>query len=412
MRTIKNLFNILFYAARAKIMPLWIKLRMWSTPAFFKSKVLVKVREFFVKLLDVRPRNRRDYYPVFRWLVSKRLAFALVITLGMAAAFYISMILPEGFWKGRETAAGSVQTYKYRSLPLKFHSGSVRILAKDGYVAYDGEVDKGAAVGKGTLYAADGGIVYEGQFADSMYNGDGTLYYSSGTPRYIGSFVDNEFHGNGTYYRANGTMEYQGAYIYGARTGAGILYNSVGDQVFQGNFLNGGIVYPDFLSRSTADIASLYSGKTEVYQSDAEYCVAMPEIDALYSVKDGSNTLENEWTVDRIYVLRDEIPLEQGICSTVRQLQAELGTPLYFGTACVNLPEAVAWNRLAQEQPDEIAPVRISVEAGLENVFAVSGYDRDHQLYLYTYEKEGMLYTFYFTGAGESNFVMYAIEKA
>lgn len=404
----KNLLTMLFSSARAKIMPLWIKLRMWTSPAFLRSKVLVKIREFFSKLLDVRPRNKRDYYPIFRWLVSKRLAFALVVALGLVSLLYVSAMLPDNLLKD----SGGVPTYKYRSIPLKFHSGTVNILAKGGYVAYTGEVDGGSASGQGTLYAADGSIVYEGQFANSMYNGEGTLYYSNGSPKYVGEFTDNEYNGTGSYYRPSSVLEYSGDYVAGVRTGQGTLYNSVGNMVFQGSFLGGEIVYQDFLDRPTSEVPDLYSGETAVYQSSEEYCVSMPEIDAVYAVKDGSNTLENEWTVNRVYVLHDSVPLERGTCTTLRQLMAALGDPLYFGTAWVDLPEAVAWNLLAPEQPDRMETVRVDSSASFENVFNVSGYDRDFQMYLYTFEQNGLLYTFYFTGAGESEFVMYAIEKA
>lgn len=410
MRTLNNIFNLLIATIRAKVMPLWIKLRLWSDPAYIRTRGLVKVREFFVSLLDVRPRDKRDYYPVFRWLVSKRLAFAAVVAVGLVAVIYISSVLPEGFLQGGN--ADGIPTYKYRSIPLKFYSGSVQILAREGYVAYSGNVDKGAATGQGTLYAADGSTVYEGAFSDNMYNGTGTLYYANGIPRYAGSFTDNLFHGTGSYYRSNGTLEYAGDYVFGVRTGQGILYNSVARQVFQGSFLNDEIVYRDFLARPTTEVSSLYSGDTEVYQSSTEYCVSMPEIQALYSVKDGSNTLENEWTVDRIYVLRNSVSVENTVCTTVRQLKAALGDPLYYGTAWVTLPEAVAWNRLAQEQPDRIDRIDITATAGLENVYAVSAYDRNAQIYLYTFERAGVLYTFYFAGAGESEFVMYSMEKA
>lgn len=404
----KNLLNMLFSSARAKIMPLWIKLRMWTSPAFLRSKVLIKVREFFSKLVDVRPRDKRDYYPIFRWLVSKRLAFALVVALGLVSVLYITKMLPDNFTKD----SGGVPTYKYRAVPLKFHTGTVNILAKDGHVAYTGEVDGGAASGQGTLYAADGSTVYEGQFENSMYNGEGTLYYPNGSPKYVGSFTDNEYNGTGSSYRSNGVLEYSGDYVAGVRTGSGTLYNSVGSKVFQGSFLGGEIVYHDFLNRPTSEVPELYSGETAVYQSNEEYCVTMPEIDAVYAVKDGSNTLENEWTVDRVYVLHGSVPLESGTCTTLRQLMAAMGEPLYFGTAWVDLPEAVAWDLVAEEQPDRMDQVRIESTASFENVFSVSDYDRDFQMYLYTFEQSGLLYTFYFTGAGESEFVMYAIEKA
>ena len=404
----KNLLNMLFSSARAKIMPLWIKLRMWTSPAFLRSKVLVKVREFFSKLVDVRPRDKRDYYPIFRWLVSKRLAFALVVALGLVSLLYISSMLPDNLLKD----GGGVPTYKYRAIPLKFHTGTVNILAKDGHVAYTGEVDGGAASGQGTLYAADGSTVYEGQFENSMYNGEGTLYYPNGSPKYVGGFTDNEYNGTGSSYRPNGVLEYSGDYVAGDRTGSGTLYNSVGSKVFQGSFLGGEIVYHDFLTRPTSEVPELYSGETAVYQSNEEYCVTMPEIDAVYAVKDGSNTLENEWTVDRVYVMHNSVPLESGTCTTLRQLMAAMGEPLYFGTAWVDLPEAVAWDLTAEKQPDKMDQVRIDSSASFENVFSVSDYGRDFQMYLYTFQQNGLLYTFYFTGAGESEFVMYAIEKA
>lgn len=404
----KNLLSMLIAAVRAKILPLWIRVRMWTTPTFLRTRGLQKVRDFLIKLLDVRPKHKRDYYGVFGWLVSKRLAFALVVALGLGAALYITSVLPESGSGG----AGGVPTYQYRSIPLKFHSGAVRIKARGGYIAYEGQVDKGAASGDGILYNAQGSVVYEGQFADNRYNGNGTLYYPGGTPQYEGTFTDNVFNGTGSYYRENGSLEYSGDYVLGDRTGVGTLYNSVSDPVFQGNFLKNEIVYADFLARPTTEVSSLYSGQVAIYQSSTEYCVDMPEIDALYSVRDGSNSLENEWTVDRIYVLRSTLALEGETCSTVAQLQEKLGKPLYFGTAWVNLPETVAWNRLAKEQPDRVTAVDMEASETLDNVFSVSSYNRDYELYLYTFEKEGLLYTFYFTGAGETEFLMYSMEKA
>ena len=404
-----NLLNILIASVRAKMMPLWIKLRMWSSPTYLKAQGLVKIREFFRNLLDVKPRNKWDYYSLFRWQVSKRLAFALVVALGLVAALYIAITVPRDFLKGE---GGSVPTYAYRSIPLKFYDGKVKILAREGYLAYDGNVKDGAAVGEGVLYASDGSKVYEGAFADNMYNGEGTQYYPNGLPKYIGSFTDNLYNGTGSDYRENGTLEYTGGYINGLRAGAGTLHDSVGDPIFKGNFRNGEIAYADFLNRPTGEIAGLYSGDTEVYQSEKEYCVVMKDIDSVYSVKDGSNTLENEWTADRLYVLKNSIMLEGTTCVTIRQLHDILGEPLYYGTAWVNLPEAAAWNVLAARQPEELVSVDITAQEGLEGVYAVSDYDRDFQMYLYSFEKAGVLYTFYFNASGESNFVMYAMEKA
>ena len=406
----RNILTMLLATVRARMMPLWIRVRMWTSPTYLRSRFLLRIREFFARLLDVRPRHRRDYYPVFRWLVSKRLAFALVVGLGLASAIYIASMMPEGF--PGHMGAGGIPSYRYRSIPLKFCSGTVQIVARDGHVAYIGEVEKGAASGMGALYSADGGLRYEGQFENSMYNGEGTLYYTGGRPQYTGSFTDNEFNGNGKYFRSSGALEYDGGYVFGRRTGRGTLYNGVGDVIFQGNFLNDEIVFHDFLNRPASEAAEMYTGETAVYQSEGEACTVMTEIGAAYAVKSGENALENEWTVNKVFVLRDWIPLASGSCTTVRQLIASLGQPLYFGESWVTLAEAAAWNRLAAENPDELESVRMLVEESLENVFTVSQYDRRVKMYLYTFEKDGLLYTFYFTGAGRAEFVMYALEKS
>lgn len=406
----KDILILLVSMSRAKIMPLWIKIRMWTSPTFIKNRFLIKIRTFFAKLLDIRPRDRRDYYPVFRWLVSKRLAFVLVVVLGLGAAIYIGMALPENFL--RREAGESVSTYGYRSVPLKFISGTVNILDRRGSLSYSGQVSGGAASGQGVLYGAGGEMVYEGEFAHNRYNGSGTLYYEGGVVEYQGQFRDNCYDGEGNWYRPSGVLEYSGDYVMGVRTGQGTLYNSVGSQVFQGNFLNNEILYYDFLSRPVEEVPQLYSGALTVYQSEEEYCAAMPEINAVYSVKDGGNTLDNQWTVDQVFVLEDTLPLDGNSLTTIRQIMAAMGSPLYYGESWVELPEAVAWNLLAPERPDEMEPVSIDRENTLEDVVTVSGYDRDSRMYLYTFEKDGLLYTFYTLGERSAEFVMYAIRKA
>ncbi len=403
-------FNILISTVRSKIMPLWTKLRMWCSLTFIRTKILAKIRQFFVKILDVRPRNKGDYYPVFRWLISKRLAFFMVIVTGMVAVWFILSSLPENFLNGNKEK--SIDTYKYRSVALKFHSGPVRILAKDGYVAYEGDVDSGAANGNGTLYDSDGNVVYTGEFANNMYNGEGMYYYPSGTVQYKGTFTDNIFNGKGSYYRENGILEYEGDYVLGERTGTGALCNSVGEIIYQGNIYKGDVNYPDFLARPTSDVSELYTGELAVYESNSEYCVAMPEIDAVYSVRDGSNSLESEWTVDRIYVMKNKTFIDGKAYTDINEVRKVMGEPLYFGTSWVNLPEAAAWNILSEKEPARVSSVTIKAEEGIENIFDVSGYDRNFEIYIYTFEKDGLLYTFYFEAAGKNEFLMYSIEKA
>lgn len=404
----KKIFAILLSSARSRIMPLHVKLRLWLSPAFLRSQAVTRLRRFFTGLLDVRPRDEQDYFPVFRWMVSRRLVFALAVAAGLLSAWYISAALPEDFFSGGSAPA----VYRYSALPLKFCTGTVSILAWDGRLAYTGQVDGGAANGEGTLYGTDGGILYQGGFADSMYDGPGTLYYPGGTPRYTGAFRANRYNGNGTAYRPNGTREYSGEHVDGSRTGHGILYNSVGEPIFEGMFQNGRILCAGLLERTAEEAAALYGGRTEVYQSGGEYCVSMPEIGAVCAMRDGDSSLENQWTVRCVYVLEDCVPLGGAEYGTVSALTEALGQPIYSGSAWVSLPEAVALNLLEEDRPDAFGAVSMESEAEFEDVFTVSRYDREFQVYLYSYERDGLVYTVYCPEAGRSEFLMYAVEMA
>ena len=404
-----KLFSTLFSSLRAKFTALWTKLRLWLTPTFWRTKGFTLLRQWFAKLFDVRPRNRKDYYPVFRWLVSKRLAFAAVVVLGVVCVWYISATLPAGLFGGSGTG---LRTYKYSAIPLKFHSGSVRILAGDGHLAYVGQVEGAQCAGEGTLYDSQGNKVYEGDFAESMYNGTGTLYYPDGAVRYQGEFSDNLFQGTGSYYRPSGTLEYTGGYDTGRRSGQGTLYNAAATPVFTGAFLMDQIVYSQLLDKDTSAVAQMYTGRTGVWTAETEYAVSMDEIGAVYGVDSGENSLEGGWTVNSVYVLSDSFPVEGERLTTVNQLTAHFGQPDFLGSSSVTLPEAVAVNLLAQEDDSQLGTVDMDAQADFDDTYTVTDYDRDYQIYLSRYQADGLPYTFYSPAAGAENFVMYAIETA
>ena len=382
---------------------------MWSTPAFWTTLVFTKVRQFFAKLFDVRPKNKNDYYTVGRWLVSKRLAFSLVVILGILCALYINTNIPKKISGSDESA--TLHTYKYNALPLKFYKGSVNILARDGHLAFSGQVSKGAVNGTGILYDTDGSKLYEGEFSDNKYNGAGQLYYSDGSLEYSGEFSENLFQGKGSYYRTTGTIEYNGEHESGHRSGQGELYNSTGNLIFTGTFRNDEIVYNELISKSTKDIASMYTGSSSVYSSADEYCVSMDEIGAVYSASDGTDSLTGESSVSTVYVLSNEITIGSIGCTSINEITKALGPPDYLGTAWVNLPEAICINALISKDNADLSSVSVSSSSQLEGVYDVSSYDRNATVYLYSYVYDGLLYSFYCTGAGTDSFVMYSIQK-
>lgn len=408
-----SLFSTLISTIKSKFIALWTKFLLFKNPTYWQTQVFTKVRQNLNKLFNIRPRHKKDYYTILRWMVSKKLAFSMVVILGILCLYFIYLTLPNSVFPSSDgdDATASVRTYKYTSIPLKFYEGQVSILGEGNYVAYTGQVSDGYCNGIGTLFDKDGIKVYTGEFANSMFNGQGIEYYTDDLPRYEGTFVDNIYQGDGIAYRSTGTMEYQGQFMAGARSGAGTLYNASSNAIFTGDFLMNDIVYSAFLGKSTTQVATMYTGITQVYSTNYEYSVSMDEIDAVYSLASGANALDEAWIVDGIYVLHDSFPVEGRSLTSINELTSYFGhAPDYYGTAWVNLSETVSANLLAQENANLLGRVDISTTSTFDNVFTVDSYDQDYQVYIYTYELQGLLYTFYATGSGTDNFVMYAIQ--
>ena len=183
-----NLIQVLLSSMKAKVTPLVTKFRQYTSASFLRAKLITKIREFFIKVFDVRPKHKNDYYEVLGWLVSKRLAYAILIVIGVLSMIYLvsirAMYLPTAQTDG-------IKTYDYDDVMLRFAKGNVRIRGKSGYLAYQGEVEKGAVNGYGNLYGVDGTLLYQGDFANNEYEGNGTQYYTDGTMHYKGTFSGN-----------------------------------------------------------------------------------------------------------------------------------------------------------------------------------------------------------------------------
>ena len=404
-----ELFRTLMTSIKAKFTGLVTKLRLWISPTFWRTQGIAKVRQFFTKLFDIKPKHKKDYYTVFRWMISKKLAFAIVVILGVLCAWYILLMSPEA---SAGEGGESIRTYKYTSIPLRYYNGKVRILGRGNYVAYVGQVEDGACRGQGSLYRRDGSLVYEGAFEDSMFNGEGKLYYEDGNLEYQGTFVDNLYNGQGKEYRENGSLEYEGNFSGGQRWGEGQLYNSGGNQIFTGNFQNGELIYSEFVGKTTTQAGEMYTGQTEVYTTDTEYCVAMTEIDAVYEVDNGANDLEQEWTVERIHVLKSGFQAADRTLTEINELTSWFGEPSYYGVTNVTLPDAVAVNILANQNPDEVGGVRVTATESFDGLYNVSEYDQSAEVYIYTYEADDLIYTFFSASSSSPNFLFFSIDRA
>lgn len=386
-----NLIQVLLASIKAKITPLVTKFRQITSENFIRTRVIAKIREFFVLLFDVRPKNKKDYYEVFGWLISKKLAYAIVVVIGVLSMIYLvsirSMYLPQKQEDG-------IKTYDYDDVMLRFAKGKVRIRGKSGYLAYEGDVEKGSVTGSGNLYGVDGTLLYQGEFAQNEYEGSGTQYYPDGTMHYKGAFSGNLYEGTGKLYRENGTLSYDGEFARGMKEGTGKLYAAGDKPVYEGSFSKDQLVYSALLGKSTAEVAQAYTGSRVIYRNDSDFTVLMPDIQALYiGVTDEAN-LEEQVMVDSVYVLKDSILIGDQECTTIKDLKAAFGEIVYEGNSIVTLPEAVAINYLNTKKQTMNGSVELETTDEYTDVITVNRIQDDYPVYLYSFRKDGLLYTF------------------
>lgn len=399
-----NIFQILWASLTAKITPLVTKIRLWTSWNYIKTRGTAKIRSFFTKIFDVRPRHKKDYYKVFGWLVSKRLAFAAAVVITTVCILYLVNL---NLIRGISTSGTQISKYSYDSLFLRFVDGMVQITGEDGYLAYEGEVEKGYVTGNGKLYNRDGVMIYQGQFQKNCYEGTGTQYYADGVLQYQGEFSSNLYEGTGKLYRETGSLRYNGEFSQGMLEGEGVLFDEGNNVVFQGNFSRNHIVYSDFLGKTTSEVAKVYTGKRDLYEDEEYFVVAMKDIDAVYVGAQDTNALDSSITVDTVYVLESTFPVGTEQLDTIGQLRDYFGTEDYEGQSLVTMPEAVCYGYLTQGN----GAYNLEMEYVYDDYRKVTGYADDAEVSLISFEKDGLIYTFVSGEQGEG-FSFYSITKA
>lgn len=403
-----NIFSVLLTTLKNSIISIWTKVRYWLTPSFWRSKVLTKLRGFLQKIFDVKPHDKNDYFTVRNWMISRRLGFAIVIVVGLISLYFVITVTGSlGFGK---VASEGARVYRYNSIPLRFAEGNVKIKARSGYIAYEGNVKDGYAEGNGNLYSKDSNLIYSGEFAHSSYNGTGTLFYAGGQTKYEGEFADNCFQGTGILYRLDGSKEYEGDFLNGYKEGQGSLYDSGDNVIFTGAFHCDGLVYNQFLAKKTSEIGSIYTGDSQIYSNDTDTLVYMKDIQAMYRIDQMETSVEDEPVVSQVYVLNSELIYGQTVISSLDDLMEAMGEPEFQGNSYITLPEAVAVELInQQEKPLEI-DAQLETSAVYDEVQTVDGYQTMLEIYLYVYQTDDLIYTFFCENRNAS-FFMYMIEQ-
>ncbi len=387
-----NLFSVLISSIKSRFASIMSKIKLWTSWNFIKSQVIIRIRQFFVKLFDVRPKDQKDYYHILGWLVSKKLAYSVVIILGVLSIWYIFSVRSSFLGFGSKD---HIRTYKYNAVQLRMAKDKVRILGKSGYLAYEGDVAKGYVTGEGTLFAPLGYTVYRGAFQKNKFEGKGQAFYPNGTMAYEGDFHDNLYDGTGKQYRENGSLLYEGEFTRGMKNGFGHLCAENGKVVFDGQFSYDDIVYSAFVGKTTAEAAEMYSGSMRIWNYDDEYCVLMNDINAVYFGDPDPDSLEDDVKLAGVYVMADSLSIGQIRVNTIGALEEIYGEPLYEGNSDALLSEAVIINILNETRPMFNGRVSMDETFLYNDVTQVTSFDDEYVLYLTSFKCGDLVYTFY-----------------
>ncbi|MBR5970809.1 MAG: hypothetical protein IK016_10770 [Lachnospiraceae bacterium] len=402
-----NLLTILISTIKSRFAKIMSSVRRWTSWNFIRSRVIVKIRGFFVSILDVRPKHEKDYINIGRFMISKRLAYMAIIVVGVVSLWYI-LAVRQVFT--RSAAGDGIREYSYDAIGLRFAEGKVRILAKSGYLAYEGDVEKGYATGNGTLYTPSGAMVYKGNFLKNKFEEHGTHYWPDGTVRYTGSFHDNLYDGTGKQYRQDGSLVYEGEFVSGRRNGQGKLCDLGGMTVYEGSFANDEILYVNFLGATAEEAAALYQGSRHVWQDEEAFCVHMEDINVLYEGNQDAQALTDSVVIDNVIVLSDSFPLGDRKSRSIRDISTALGEPVFTGYSEVTMGEAVAIGLLNETDRAFSGNVRMVTEESFSDVTTVYGKDTSYEVYLTSIASNGVVYTFVSEGEGDE-FRYYCISK-
>jgi len=405
----QNLFQIFWTTLKSRFAGLVSKLRLWTSWSFIRTRIIGGIRNFFYKLLDVKPKNKNDYYSVFGWLVSKKLAYAIVIILGVVSIWYLSTI--SGIYS-KLMSDNPIRSYSYRSVLLRLAKNDVQIKGRGGYIAYEGAVAKGYCTGQGKLYNHDEKLLYDGTFLKNKYEGEGTLYYPGGGTHYSGSFHENLYEGAGKLFREDGTREYIGSFVRGMKEGNGTLYDAGDNQIFTGDFSADQIIYSSFLGKSIADIQSMYTGRQVLYEqpvnNGTDSAVWLRDINALCLNDTDGSAMDDSPKVKTVYVLSNSFAAGESVARDVTGLKEIFGQPIYEGNSEVLMAEAAAINILNDKKHVLNGRVGMDTTENFSDDIVINDYDRDYVVYIYSFKRGDLIYSFVCKGSG-GTFEFYGI---
>ena len=147
-----------------------------------------------------------------------------------------------------------------------------------------------------------------------------------------------------------------------------------------------------------------------MYEDDQDFVVLLEDIDAMYLGWGDSQSLDDEIAVEQVLVLKSSLGIGGKTFTTIQELRGYFGTEAYEGNSEVTMPEALAINWMADYRNGSQRKVDMDLSSDYNDYFVVESFDPAYTVYLYSFRKDGLIYTFVCQDR-EDTFSFYLIEK-
>jgi hypothetical protein len=123
-------------------------------------------------------------------------------------------------------------------------------------------------------------------------------------------------------------------------------------------------------------------------------------------------SIDTEASVEAVFVLKNAFNTPEGQVQNFSAIERYLGAPIYVGISYATLPEVLCVNVLSSKTDNLIlqGPAKVDQTSVYKEYIEVSDYDTEYEVYLHSYHKDGLIYTFV-TDQGLDTFYYYYIQS-
>ena len=182
------------------------------------------------------------------------------------------------------------------------------------------------------------------------------------------------------------------------------------ERILKAFFSQDEVLYSALLGKTSSDMAQAYTGKRKLYVDNVERVRVCEDIDVMTEEILSEDSIDSEATVQAVYVLNNSIRIGGKRYQAFEDLGEAFGEPTYTGESFATLPELLVINRLNDASDVDVlsGPADITETDLFKEYTQIEGHQEDYEVWLHSYEKDGLVYNFV-SSKSDEEFIFYYI---